>query len=146
MIIGTSMGLETCLILGRVSHNLPYWKKKLLTDIPWCRGDINEKTAYIQARSSMARAMEVLENTPAVLSLGKLCHENGFSYEWINGQKPHLIKNGIRNTVQHGELRSDHGSRLVNEFFFQFSSFSLNDTFKTREKSSYIFLKFICQP
>ena len=40
--------------------------------------------------------MKVLENTPAVLSLGKLCDENGCSFEWINGQKPHLIKNGIR--------------------------------------------------
>ena len=40
--------------------------------------------------------MKVLENTPAVLSLGKLFDENGYSYEWINGQKPHLIKNGIR--------------------------------------------------
>ena len=40
--------------------------------------------------------MKVLENTPAVLSLGKLCDENGYPYEWINGQKPHLIKNGIR--------------------------------------------------
>ena len=40
--------------------------------------------------------MKVLENTPAVLSLGKLCDENGYSYEWINGQKPHLIKNEIR--------------------------------------------------
>ena len=40
--------------------------------------------------------MKVFENTPAVLSLGKLCDENGYSYEWINGQKPHLIKNGIR--------------------------------------------------
>ena len=39
--------------------------------------------------------MQVLENTPAVLSLGKLCDEHGYSYEWINGQKPHLIKNGI---------------------------------------------------
>ena len=36
--------------------------------------------------------MKVLGNTPAVLSLGKLCDENGYSYEWINGQKPHLIK------------------------------------------------------
>ena len=35
-------------------------------------------------------------DTPAVLSLGKLCDENGYSYEWINGQKPHLIKNRIR--------------------------------------------------
>ena len=40
--------------------------------------------------------MKVLENTPAVVSLGKLCDEHGYSYEWINGQKPHLIKNGIR--------------------------------------------------
>ena len=40
--------------------------------------------------------MKVLEHTPAVLSLGKLCDENGYSYEWIHGQKPHLIKNGIR--------------------------------------------------
>ena len=29
--------------------------------------------------------MKVIENTPAVLSLGKLCEENGYSYEWING-------------------------------------------------------------
>ena len=40
--------------------------------------------------------MKVFENTPAVLSLGKLCDENRYSCEWINGQKPHLIKDGIR--------------------------------------------------
>ena len=40
--------------------------------------------------------MKVLDNTPAVLSLGKLFDENGYSYEWINGQKPNLIKDGIR--------------------------------------------------
>ena len=39
---------------------------------------------------------KVLEDTPSVLSLGNLCDEHGYSYEWINGQKPHLIKNGIR--------------------------------------------------
>ena len=31
--------------------------------------------------------MKVLENTPAVLSLGKLCDENGHSCEWVDGQK-----------------------------------------------------------
>ena len=67
MIIGTLMALETCLILGQVSHNLLYSKKKLLTDI--CGpGEINEKTAYIQARSSMARALEVN---------GKACQAEG---------------------------------------------------------------------
>ena len=40
--------------------------------------------------------MKVLEDTPTVLSLGKLCHEHGYSCEWIGGQKPHLIENGIR--------------------------------------------------
>ena len=40
--------------------------------------------------------MKVLEDTPAVSLLGKLCDEHGYSCEWINGQKPHLIKNGIR--------------------------------------------------
>ena len=33
MITGISMGLETCLILRLVSHNLLYWKKNLPTDI-----------------------------------------------------------------------------------------------------------------
>ena len=35
--------------------------------------------------------VKVFENTTAALSLGKLCDENGYSYEWINGQKSHLI-------------------------------------------------------
>ena len=39
---------------------------------------------------------KVLENTPAVRSLGKLCDDNGYSYEWINGRKTHLIKNRFR--------------------------------------------------
>ena len=36
----------------------------------------------------------LLESTPAVLSLGKLCEEFGYSYHSTSGQKPHLIKNG----------------------------------------------------
>ena len=31
-------------------------------------------------------SMNVLDNTPAVLSLGKLCDENGYSYEWVKNQ------------------------------------------------------------
>ena len=54
-----------------------------------------EATVYVK-ELDVFLTMKVLENTPAVLSLGKLCDENGYSYEWINGQKPHLIKNGIR--------------------------------------------------
>ena len=54
-----------------------------------------EAIVYVK-ELDMFLTMKVLENTPAVLSLGKLCDENGYSYEWINGQKPHLIKDGIR--------------------------------------------------
>ena len=42
-------------------------------------------------------SMQILEDTPAVLSLGKLGDEHGYSYQWINGQKNHIsLKNGIR--------------------------------------------------
>ena len=54
-----------------------------------------EATVYVK-ELDIFLTMKLLENTPAVLSLGKLCDENGYSYEWINGQKPHLIENGIR--------------------------------------------------
>ena len=51
---------------------------------------LEEETVYVK-ELGIFLTMKVLENTPAVLSLGTLCDENGYSYEWINGQKPHLI-------------------------------------------------------
>ena len=54
-----------------------------------------EATVYVK-ELDIFLTMKVLVDTPAVLSLGKLCDENGYSYAWINGQTPHLIKNGIR--------------------------------------------------
>ena len=54
-----------------------------------------EATVYVK-ELDIFLTMKVLEDTPAVLSPGKLCDEHGYSYEWINVQKPHLIKNGIR--------------------------------------------------
>ena len=54
-----------------------------------------EATVYVK-ELDIFLTMKVLEDTSAVLLLGKLCDEHGYSYEWINGQKPHLIKNGIR--------------------------------------------------
>ena len=47
-----------------------------------------EATVYVK-ESDILLPMKVVESTPAVLSLGNLCDENGYSYEWINGQKPH---------------------------------------------------------
>ena len=54
-----------------------------------------EAIVYVK-ELDMFLTMKVLENTPAVLSLGKLCDENGYSCGWVGGQKPHLILNGIR--------------------------------------------------
>ena len=49
-----------------------------------------EATVYVRGLDIFL-TMKLLEDTPAVLSLGKLCDEHGYSYEWINGSKPHLI-------------------------------------------------------
>ena len=38
----------------------------------------------------------LLQETPAVLSLGKLCEEHGYTYHWKSGHKAHLIKDGKR--------------------------------------------------
>ena len=54
-----------------------------------------EATVYVK-ELDIFLTVKVLENTPADSSQGKLCDENGYPYVWINGQKPHLIKNGIR--------------------------------------------------
>ena len=56
----------------------------------------HEEANCVCQRIGFFLTMKVLDNTPAVLSLGKLCDENGYSHEWINGHKPHLIKDGIR--------------------------------------------------
>ena len=69
-----------------------------LTTVITANGEVQtheEAIVYVK-ELDIFLTMKVLENTPAVLSLGKLCDENGYSYKWINGQKPHLIKDGIR--------------------------------------------------
>ena len=36
--------------------------------------------------------VQILDGKPAVLSLGKLCVDFGYSHEWVSGQKPLLTK------------------------------------------------------
>ena len=38
----------------------------------------------------------LLEETSAVISLGKLCEDHGYTYHWTSGEKPHLTKTGKR--------------------------------------------------
>ena len=54
-----------------------------------------EATVYIKQLDLFVKVM-LLEETPAVLSMGKLCEDHGKTYHWISGQKPHLIRNGKR--------------------------------------------------
>ena len=63
--------------------------------------------------------LKVLENTPAVLSLGKLFDETDIlvNGSMVKKHTSHLKRNS--DTVQHGELRSYCGSRLVSKFVFR---------------------------
>ena len=78
-----------------------------------------EATVYVKEFDTFL-TMKVLEDTTAVLSLGQLCDEHGYSYEWIIGTKTTSHLKRYSDTVQHRELRSDRGSWFVNEFFLQF--------------------------
>ena len=44
--------------------------------------------------------VQLLEEAPAVLSLGKLCEDHGYSCEWVSGQKPQLTKEGKTNACK----------------------------------------------
>ena len=44
--------------------------------------------------------VQLLRESPALLSLGKLCEENGYSCEWHPGQTSHLVNNGETKNVK----------------------------------------------
>ena len=54
----------------------------------------NEKVQVCVHDLNLFVTMQLLEETPAVPSLGKLCSEHGCSYEWKNGETPRLTQNG----------------------------------------------------
>ena len=54
-----------------------------------------EATVYVKQLDLFVKVM-LLEETPAVLSLGTLCEDHGYAYHWISGRKPHLTKKGKR--------------------------------------------------
>ena len=49
---------------------------------------------------------QIFKDTPAVVSLGKLCEDHGYPCEWTRGQKTGLIKKRQVITMQRGELRA----------------------------------------
>ena len=68
---------------------------------------INDEATVFVKELDMFVTVKLPEDTPAVLSLGKLCEDHGYSYEWTSGQQPQLIKNDRRIQCQHGKLRTD---------------------------------------
>ena len=61
--------------------------------------------------------VQILEDTPAVLSLRELCEDHGYSLEWISGQKNHTLLKMAENPMQHWKLRTDRCPRIINRFF-----------------------------
>ena len=80
--------------------------------------------------------VKLLEDTPAVLSLGKLCEDNGYSHEWTSGQKPQLIKDGKRIKMQHGELRTDPCPWFIDRLF-KLKHTYISNIFAARSRKSY---------
>ena len=54
-----------------------------------------EATVHVKQLDLFVKVM-LLEKTSAVLSLVKLCEAHGYAHHWTSGQKPHLIRNGMR--------------------------------------------------
>ena len=77
----------------------PVKVSRLPTTVISANGSIDtaeEDTVYVKDLD-MSVTVQLLEDTPAVLFLGKFCEESGYSYEWKEHQNPHLIKkNGKR--------------------------------------------------
>ena len=54
-----------------------------------------EATVYVNQLDLFVTVM-LLEDTPAVLSLGKLCEDHEYTHHWTSGQKPHITPDGKR--------------------------------------------------
>ena len=57
--------------------------------------------------------VRLLDQTGAVLSLGKLCSEHGCSHEWKNGETPRLTKKWEDNYLYNGQLCTSCRTRIV---------------------------------
>ena len=61
------------------------------TTVMTANGEV-ESTVHVRELDFFV-TVTLLENTLAVLSLGKLCEVHWFYYHWTCGQKPHLVRN-----------------------------------------------------
>ena len=71
-----------------------------------------EGTVYVRELDLFVTIM-LLDDTPAVPRLGKLCEDHGYTYQWTSGQNPQLIKNDSRidcNTANYVPFKRRHWS------------------------------------
>ena len=67
-------------------------RSRTSTEVLTANGEVHtheEAQVFIHVLSQSV-TVQLLEETPAVLSLGKLCKDHGYSNEWISGQEPRL--------------------------------------------------------
>ena len=68
------------------------------TTVMTANGEVQTReaaTVYVKELELFVTVM-LLENTRAVLSLGKLCKDQRYNFHWISDEKPHLMKKGKR--------------------------------------------------
>ena len=66
------------------------------TTVVTANGEVqtNEEAPVYVHDLDLFMTVQIPNDTPAVLSLGKLCEDHGYSNECASGQKPHLTKQG----------------------------------------------------
>ena len=79
----------------------------------------NEEAQVCVDDPNLFVTVQLLEDTPAVLSLGNLCEDHGYSYEWTS-QKPHLTKQEKKILCKTDKLRTSCCPRVSHQFWEQF--------------------------
>ena len=88
-----------------------------------------EATVYAKESELLVTVM-LLEETPAVISLEKLCEDHGYTYHWTSGQKNHISPERSRELIAvYIELCAIRSSWFISEFFLELAYFNTHDTF-----------------
>ena len=102
-----------------------------------------EATVYVKQLDLFFKVM-LLEEIPAVLSLGKLCEDHGYTYHWISGQN-HISSEMAREliaiypTMYHLWLLVYYSARNQFERFRGFLELISRFEFEFRRRGNYIF-------
>ena len=93
-----------------------------------------EATEYVKELDLFVTVM-LLEDTPAVLSLGKHCEDHEYNHHWTSGHKPHFIKKQ-KDRMQHGELHTIRCPWSIDKLFKLIFTY-ISDIFIAGTRNSY---------